>query len=90
MVIGADNAALEDGEEVLGGVAVLAIATAKLAVAVNGRAVLRELAADAEIETGIVGHKRGRTVRVGNQSGTDIRVIDVRDVERAGASAALH
>ena len=63
MVIGADHAALEDAEKVLGGVAVVAVATAELAVRVKRRAMRGELAADALVEAGIVGHEVRRAVR---------------------------
>ena len=55
VVIGADDAALEDAEKVLGGVAVVAAATAELAVAVDGRLMAGELAADADCRSG---HRR--------------------------------
>src|SRR5690348_14036234 len=90
VVIGADNAALEDAEEVLGGVAVVTVATAELADAVKRGAVLRELAPNVVIETGIVRHEDGGTVRVGDQRGANVGVIDMRDVERTGATAALN
>jgi len=65
------------------------VATAELAVAVKRGAMLRELATDVVIEAGIIRHENGRTVRVGDQRRTNVRVVNVRDVERTGATAAL-
>ena len=50
MIVGPDHTALEDREEILGGVAVIAVATAELAVAVQRRFVAGELAPDIVVE----------------------------------------
>ena len=89
VVIGADNAALEDGKEILGGVAVNAARTRELADAVDGRSVLRELATDAVIEAGIIRHEVRRAMRIRDQRGANVRVVDMRNVKRTGATAAL-
>lgn len=51
VVIGADYAALEDGEEVFSGVAVL-LALAELAAGVERVLVIRELAANGAVDVG--------------------------------------
>lgn len=53
VVVGADNAALENAEKVFGGVAVGAVATRELAVALDGRLMRRELFANSVAEAGI-------------------------------------
>lgn len=44
---------------------------------------------DAIIEAGIVRHEVRRAVHVGDDRRTNVRVVDVRNVERTGATAAL-
>ena len=49
-----------------------------------------ELFADAVVETGVVRAQVRRTVSVRDQRRTDVRVVNMRDVERAGSAAALN
>ena len=67
----------------------MTVATAELAVAVKRGAMLRELATDVVIEAGVVRHEDRRAMRVRDKRGANVRVIDMRDVERTCATAAL-
>ncbi len=49
-----------------------------------------ELAADVVVEAGVVGAEMRRAVSIRHQCSANVRVVDVGDVELAGATAALN
>lgn len=90
MVIGADDAALKDREEVFSGVGVLEAAERDIFLgAVVHDAVAVKLAAKAGVDGGFVGHKVSRAVNVGDNQAAQMLGIDVGDMERAGFAVAL-
>jgi hypothetical protein len=90
VVIGADHAALEDREEVFGGVGVLEAARGDVfAGRVIDNRVTVKLAAHAGVNGGLVGHEVRGTVNVGHDQPAQVLGIDVGNVERAGLTVAL-
>jgi hypothetical protein len=90
VVIGADHAALEDGEEVFSGIGVLEAAGGDVFLGrVIDAAVTVELAAHAEIDRAVVGHEVAGAVDIGHDQRTNVLGIDVGDMERTGAAFAL-
>jgi len=90
VVIGADHAALEDGEEIFGGVAVLEAARGDvfLGAVVHDRVTV-ELFAHAVIDRAFIGHEVRGAVDVGHDQSANVLGIDVGNVERTGVTVAL-
>ena len=90
MVIGADHAALEDGEEVFSGVAVLETAGGDIFLgAVVHDAVAVKLAAHAGINDAFVGHKVRGAVNVGDDQAAQVLGVDIGNVERTDMAVTL-
>ncbi len=90
VVIGADHAALEDREEILGGVAVLEAASGDVfAGAVIDGAVSGELAAKAGVNGRFVGHEVRGAIDVRNDQAANVLGGDVGDVETANVAFTL-
>ena len=90
MMIGADHAALEDGKEVFGGVAVDAARTRKLAGSREAWChARRELAADVPVEAGVVRHKRRSAINIRDERAANVLAWMIGDMERTGATVAL-
>ena len=88
VVVGADIAALEDREEVLGGVGVIE-ATDILIVRVNDAAMGGELTPDIAVKGEVVGHEVRRAIDVREEQRTKVAKPDVGNMKRAGATVAL-
>jgi len=89
VVIGADHAALEDGEEVFSGVGVVEHAAHVFLDTVVHRAVIRELAAHLAVDGAFVSQERAGTVDMGNDQCANVLGIDVGNMKRTGAAIAL-
>ena len=90
VVIGANDAALEDREEVFSGVAVLepAVGDIFLGAVIDDR-VTGELATDAGIDGAFVAHKVGRSIDVGNDQAANVLGVDVGDMKAADVAFTL-
>ena len=91
VVIGADHAALEDREEVFGGVGVLEAAGGDILLGrvIDDRVTVK-LLAEAGVDGALVGHKVGGALHVGNEDAANGCCVDVSDMERTGHAIALH
>jgi len=86
VVIGADHAALEDREKILGGVAVAgAVETDELLDRVVHGNVQREVHPGHFEGRALIGHEGAFAVNVGPDQAAELRASDVGDVERASA-----
>ena len=84
MVIGANDAALENGKEVFGGIGMLVTAVFHIFLcAVIDGIVSAELAANAGVNRAFVGDKVRRAVNIGNDKGANGFGIDVGNVKAA-------
>src|SRR4051794_38699926 len=89
-MVGANHAAFQDAKKVLSVVAVVAVATAELAVAVKRGFVAGELAADAVVKAGVVRPQVRRSMRYGHKRGANVCVVHIGNMERAGSAATLN
>src|SRR5690606_17854154 len=90
VVVGADHAALEDGEEIFGGVGVLEAARGDVfASAVIDLAVAVELAAHALIDRALVRHKVRGAIDVRDNERANVLGVDVGDMEGTGVAVTL-
>lgn len=91
MVIGANHTALEDREEVFGGVGVLEPAVGDVFLgAVIHTVVKGHFLADTRINRSFVGHKVSRAIDVGNDQAAHRLGVYIGYVEAAGVALALH
>jgi hypothetical protein len=91
MMVGADHAALENGEEVFGGVAVSKPAHADiLASRVNDAGMASELTANAGVDRAFVGHEVRSAIDIGNDQGAQSFCVHIGDMERTGVAFAAN
>ncbi len=91
MVVGADHAALENGEEVFSGVAVSKAAHANILTGrMNDGRVPCKLAANAGVDRAFVGHEVRSAIDIGNDQRAQSFGVHIGDMERTGVAFAAN